>query len=693
MYLNEGNLEVLKKFIPKDVFDNIPKSQLRPLFSGNNLIMTAEDLMSMNRLSEPQLSPDAKWLLYAVAEPNIETNKMTRYLYVIAIDRSKTIKVTDGSFSVYNPRWSPDGKKIAYLSPKSGSMQIHTLDWPSLSNDKQITKMPEDVGNMSYSPDGRYFSFTSDVKILKNVLDKYPKYPKAKIRIYEKLPIRHWSEWEDEKYSHLFIMPSDGGDAYDIMPNEPYDTPLKPFGGTEQIAWSPDGLEIAYTSKKVDKFAESTNSDIYTYNLDNKLTFNINIGTVGYDQEPLYSPDGKYIAFISLERASFESDKRRLMIYDRKLQKTYELSKQLDQWTEEFLWSRDSKSLYLTATDSGCVQLFNMALPDGEWKVISIAGFNYGGGLAINADNNMLVFGKQSMTQPMDFWKMDLNDYSQKQITYANDEMMSSLKIPPVSQKWITAKDGQKIHCYIIYPPDFDPAKKYPMITYCQGGPQSMISQNFHFRWNYMLMASKGYIVVASNRRGVPGFGQKWNDAISKDWGGMPMEDFLSVTDEMVKEPYIDVNGLAALGASAGGYATFWLAGNHNKRFKAFISHCGVFNLESMYGETEELWFPNWEYGGPYWDTTLTAFYQKHSPHRYAQNWDTPIMISTGENDFRVPYTQSLEAYTVAQVKGIPSKLVVFPEETHFIAKPQEFIIWSNEFFEFLDKYCKKSNK
>lgn len=652
-------------------------------------IFTTEMMMQLKRISEITVSPDGKWIIYKLGTPSVEDNKVYNDLYAISIDGTQTKQLTKDPASEYGAVWSPDSKKIAYLSAKDGSPQIYVMDFPN-GKPQKVSNVAEGVGNLLWSPDGKNFAFTSEVKLDQNVVDKYPKYPKATARIYEKLPVRHWDEWTDDKYSHLFIMPVTGGAPKDITPGEKYDTPLKPFGGAEEICWSPDGTEIAYTSKKVDDYVHSTDSDIYLYNLKNGTTQNITKGMVGYDKVPMYSPDGKWIAFHSMERAGFESDRVRLMLYDRKTGKIDELSKKLDQWVGNTVWSPKSDYLYFSAENGPLVHIYQMSVATGEWKILTSGRMNYDGGLGITKDGKMLVAGRRTMHRPTDIFTVKLDNGEVNQLTDVNSELYKDLILCKIEEITITSSDNKPVHCWLLFPPNFDPTKKYPMITYCQGGPQSTISQYFSFRWNFFLMASKGYVVLAPNRRGVPGFGQAWNDAISKDWGGMPMQDLLSATDQMSSKPYIDKHGLCAVGASAGGYAAFWLAGNHQKRFSAFVSHCGVFNLESKYGSTEELFFPDWEFGGPYWEKKHRRMYDQNSPHKFADNWDTPIMISTGEKDFRVPFTQSLEAFTVAQAKGIPSKLVIYPDENHWILKPQNSLVWHNEFFEFLDKYCKK---
>jgi len=649
---------------------------------------TAEDLNTLKRITEFTVSPDGNWIVYRLSTPSIADNKIYSDLYAISIDGSRTIQITNDNANDWNAVFSPKGSLLAFLSTRDGSPQIYVMDFPD-GTPKKVTNIDAGVENVKFSPDGKFFVFTSEVKLFKTVAEKYPKYDKAKVRIYESLPVRHWDSWIDENYSHVFYLPISGGEPIDIMPGEPYDVPLKPFGGGDQIDVSPDGTEIAYTCKKMTglDFVKQTNSEIYIYSLKDRTTKNITKGLTGYDWSPLYSPDGKWIAFISLERNGFESDRHRLMLYNRQTGSIAELPKNFDQWIEEKAWSPDSKYLYVAATDSGVVSLFEVSVETGNVRRLTKDRSDHGGLIATRT--GMLIYSKQNILNPVEIYALNLKNNKETQITRINQEILNQFKKVKVEERWIESVDGSKVHCWVVFPPDFDPSKKYPMITYCQGGPQSMVSPRFHYRWNMYLIASHGYILLAPNRRGVPGFGQKWNDAISGDWGGLAMQDLLAATDALVKEPYVKKDGLAAIGASAGGYTTFWMAGNHKGRFRALLSHNGVFNFESMYGSTEELWFPDWEYGGPYWIEKNRPFYEKNSPHRYVSNWNTPIIISVGERDFRVPYTQGLEAFTAAQVNIIPSKLIVFPEETHFIAKLQEFLIWDREVFDFLDKYCK----
>ncbi len=647
------------------------------------------DLYSTKRVSEFTLSPKGDWIVYRLSTPSIAMNKLVSDIYAVKAEGSEQMQITSDLASDYGVQFSPDGKQIAFISTRDETPQVFIMEFPSGAPQK-VTSMENGINSFNWSSDGKFLVVSSDVKIDSTLAEKYPNYSKANVKVYEELPIRHWDEWTDENAQHLFIVPVNNSTikAKDILEGERFESPMKPFGGPEEYAVSPESNQIAYSCKKVSDYVTSTNSDVYLYDINSGTTKNISEGNPGYDKNPQYSPDGKWIAYLSQARAGFESDRIRLMLYNRESGVIDQLSKSLDQWVEEFVWSPDSKSVYFIANDSGTVQLYTIDLA-GNWKTLTEGAHKISGPLSINKDGNTIILGKETYTTPVDIYSYNLSANSFTKLTKVNDDLYKNIKPIKIEQRWIASTDKKMVHTWILYPPDFDSTKKYPMITYLQGGPQSQLNPNFHFRWNLYWMASKGYIVLAANRRGVPGFGQAWNDAISLDWGGMPMNDYLAVTDAFSKESFVDLNGRAALGASAGGYAAFWLAGHHQKRFKAFIAHCGVFDIVSKYGSTEELFFPNWEFGGPYWNPKNRLNFEKNSPHNYVQNWDTPIMISTGMNDFRVPYTQSIEAFTAARAQGIPAEIVIFPEETHFISKPQEFLIWSSEFMKFLDRYCK----
>ena len=652
---------------------------------------TPELLWQLGRVGGISVSPDGGAILYQVTRYDIKANKGNTDLYLVPTKGGNPLQLTTSPSGDWNGCWSPDGKRIAFLSTRAGKPQVFVINVDG-GEARQLTDMENGCSFLSWSPDGKYLAFCSDVKLEKTLHERYPDLPEANAMIFDDLMIRHWTEWKDEKYRHLFIMPVDGGEPRDLMPGEKYETPLKPFGGGSQIGWSPDGTEIAYTSKKVPDYEWSTDSDIYLVDIATGKTRNITDGMDGFDKDPLYSPDGKWIAFHSMERPGFEADRNRLMLYNRRTGDIIELSKTLDQWVGNTVWAPDSKSLYFQAGDKGTEQLYRISVPGGKWTKLTNGPYNYDVGLDITPDGKTLVVGRRSMSYPTEVYTVSASSGEPAQVTFENKEIYDGLELGEVRERWITSADGAKVQCWVIYPPGFDPSKKYPMLTYCQGGPQATISQWFSYRWNFQLMAANGYIVLCPNRRGLPGFGQDWNDAISKDWGGKAMDDILAATDDMMKEPYVDTKHVAAIGASAGGYAVFWLAGHHQGRFCAFVSHCGVFDLISMYGSTEELWFPNWDIaGGPYWESKkIREGFERNSPHNYVQNWDTPILIISGQKDFRVPVTQSMEAFTAAQVKGIPSRFLYYPDEGHWILGVQNGLLWHRVFFEWLDRWCKE---
>lgn len=569
---------------------------------------------------------------------------------------------------------------------------------PTDSQPKRSTSYPDGVSNFKMSPCGTRFAFTNRIKLDQTPNDIYPDLPKANARIIDQLMYRHWDSWHDYKYSHLHVASIDddglAGEPKNLMEGIKADCPVPPFGGTNQFDWSPEGKEIAFTMKDVPDWAESTNSDIYLIPVDEVIAAkNITPENLGYDNDPLYSPDGKWIAYQSMERPGFEADRNRLMLFDRETQKTLELSAGLDQNVNHPRWLPDSSGLVFDSEIQGTLQLFQIDL-DGQIKQLTNGNYNWQVA-AVSPDGGSIYASRMNMIYPHDLVhiRLDQDDpESSRVLTQINEVHFQNLELPTVEQRWVEATDGQQIHCWVIYPPNFDPTadKKWPLLTYCQGGPQSQVSQFFSYRWNFHLMAANDYIIVAVNRRGLPGFGQQWNDDISGDWGGQAMQDILSATDNMLAEPYIDKERVAAIGASFGGYTVYWLMGNAENRFCTMISHCGVFNLESMYGSTEELFFVNHDLGGPYWKSAeIQRMYDRFSPHRFVQNWNTPLLVIHGEKDFRVPITQGIEAFTAAQVQGIPSRFLYFPEEGHWVMGPQNGVLWHRVFFEWLDQFCK----
>ncbi len=653
---------------------------------------TPELLWKLGRVGEIQISPDNKTILYGVSWYNLAENKGNRDLYTLPVTGGEPTKVTNLKGSENNGVFRPDGKKIAFLSSESGLSQIWEAN-PDGSAPTRISNTGGDVNGFSYSPDGKYILYTQRVKLDMTANDKYPDLPKANVRIEEDLMYRHWDSWSDFSYSHIFVAPYAEGkleSGRDIMEKQRFESPMAPWGGMEQISWSPQSDKIAYTCKKLTgkDYSLSTNSEIYLFDLKTGTETNLSSGLVGYDQDPVFSPDGKQIVWRSMARAGFEADKDRIMIYDFSIHKYLDYSEKFDQGANNFTWSADGRSLYFLSPIHGTVQVYKLNMDKRDIKQISSGVCDY---LSISLVGKEIFTSKQSMLQPTEIFKMDETG-KETQLTFTNREVLKDIHQAKVEERWMTTTDNKKMQVWVIYPPDFDAKKKYPALLYCEGGPQSMVSQFFSYRWNFEIMAANDYIVVAPNRRGLPGFGQEWNDQISGDYGGQNMKDYLTAIDNMAKEPFIDKDRLGAVGASYGGFSVLWLAGHHEKRFKAFISHCGMFNLEDQYLTTEEMWFVNWDLGGPYWEkgNSKVDHSYTNSPHKFVDKWDTPIMIVEGENDFRIPYTQGMAAYNAAKLRGIPARYLHFPEESHWVLHPQNSVLWQREFFGWLDTYLKK---
>ncbi|MFA5973107.1 MAG: S9 family peptidase [Lentimicrobiaceae bacterium] len=653
---------------------------------------TPELLWKLGRVSDIQVSPDKKTILYGVSWYNLAENKGNRDLYSLPVSGGNSLKVTTFKGSEVNGVFRPDGKKIAFLSAESGSMQIWEAN-PDGSAPTRISNTDGDITGFSYSPDMKYLLYTQRVKLDKTANDIYPDLPKANAYIENDLMYRHWDSWSDFSYSHIFVASySDGkmDSGKDIMEKQRFESPMAPWGGMEQITWSPQSDKIAYTCKKLTGIAYtlSTNSEIYVYDLKSGQEINASNGIAGYDQDPVFSPDGRMLVWRSMARAGFEADKDRIMIYDFNTGKYTDYSEKFDQGSNNFTWSADSKTLYFLSAFHGTIQIYSLAIASKEIKQITSGPWDY---LSIALAGKDIITSKQSMTMPTEIFKIDASG-KETQLSFTNKEILKDIKSAKVEERWMTTTDNKKMLVWVIYPPDFDPTKKYPTLLYCEGGPQSMVSQFFSYRWNFQIMAANDYIVVAPNRRGLPGFGQEWNDQISGDYGGQNMKDYFTAIDEMAKEPYVNKDRLGAVGASYGGFSVLWLAGHHEKRFKVFISHCGMFNLEDEYLTTDEMWFVNWDLGGPYWEKGNPKVDRSYanSPHKFVDKWDTPIMIIEGEHDFRIPYTQGMAAYAAAKLRGIPARYLDFPEESHWVLKPQNSVLWQREFFSWLDEYLKK---
>lgn len=663
--------------------------------------LTPEFLWDLARISEPIVSPDGKKVIFGISNTTLADNKTNRDLFILEEIGGKIKgaggpkmgmrQLTDFPGGESNSKWRPDGLKIGFLSSKSGASQLWEINLDG-SNPTQVTTIEGGISNFEYSPNGKYISYTADVKMDQTVNELYPDLPKANARIIDDLMYRHWSEWHDYAYSHIFIMEYENGtvkgEAIDILKGEKFDSPVNPFGGGEQIAWTKDSKSIVYSCKKESGkvYAASTNTDLYQYDLASQKTKNLTEDLKGYDLDPGFSPDGKWMAWQSMPRAGFESDKNRLMLMNLIDGTTTDVSTGFDQSCEHLRWSSDSKKIFFTSGIKATVQLFEADIASKKMRQITQGRHNLSN---VEYMDGRLIALKQSMDFPSELWSFDIASGAETALTTLNTEKLNKVRMGQVEERWVTTTDGKKMLTWVIYPPDFSPDKKYPALLYCQGGPQSTVNQFFSLRWNFQLMAANGYIVIAPNRRGLPSFGQEWNDQISGDWGGQCMKDYLSAVDEISKDAWIDKGRVGAIGASFGGYSVYYLAGIHQKRFKTFISHCGLFNLESWYTTTEEMFFANWDLKGNYWQSNPPQSYAKFDPHKLVGNWDTPMLVIHGEKDFRVPITQGMEAFGVAQLKGIQSKFLYFPEEGHWVLNPQNSVLWHRVFFEWLETTLK----
>lgn len=609
-------------------------------------VMTPEKLWELGRLSPLSASPDGDSVDYRVSRPRIDSNDFTTSYFRVA--------VTGGE-----PR-----------------------------------ELPEAPDTKKYSPDSRYVLYHKEVHV-KDVTaaDRHPDLPHADAYIWDALAYRHWDDNEDGQFLHVFYKPVDASEseAVDVMSGEPYHCPQSPFGGPEDYIWAPGGQRILYVAKKKEgtEYALSTNTDIYAYDLKTKKTKNLTAENPGYDQAPAFSPQG-HLSWLQMAREGYEADKNDIIL--RIGDRDYNLTAHWDETVRRFYWAKDGSRIYFTAAWKGTVQLFSLPvdlnsperqtirqITDGDFDVTS---------LVVEHEEGLVLTRRDFNHASELFFYRPKSDQWQP-LSRVNDAAYDQLTLSTVEKRWIPTTDGKEMLTWVIYPPDFDADSTYPTLLYCQGGPQGALSQFYSFRWNFQIMAAYGYIIVAPNRRGMPGHGIEWNEQISKDWGGQAMRDYFSAIDALAREPYVDENRLGAVGASYGGYSVFQLAGIHQERFKTFIAHAGVFNLESMYGTTEELFFVNWDMGGPYWaddNAAAQRTYREFNPIRKVDQWDTPILITQGGKDYRVPMGQSQEAFQAAQLQGIRSRFILFPEENHWILSPQNGIAWQREFFRWLSE-------
>lgn len=670
----------------------------RPNFKSATGIFDIDALEALGRVSEPRVSPDGKRVLFGVSYESVPQNKSNRDLYVMNIDGTGVTRITKTAQSENSAVWIDNGTRIAFVYAEKGSSpQLWVMNADGTER-HAATNIEGGIEGFLFSPDQSKVVLISTVKYNRTAADIYPDLPKATGRVIDDLMYKHWDTWVTE-IPHPFIGSFDGQtvtDLKDIMEGEPYEAPMRPFGGVESFAWSPDSKILVYTSRKKTgmEYALSTNSDLYAYNLTTGTTTNLTEGMMGYDTNPAFSPDGRYMAWLSMERDGYEADKNRLFIRDNATGQKTDLTSDWDYTIEEFVWNPNGKNIWFIAYHQGVAPIFNMEV--ATHKVTTVAEGLYDYTTLAPVDNKTIVTMRHSMLRPNEIYRIGPKTKKGVKedvaLTDINGDIFAQLTMPTIEAKKVPTTDGKEMLTWVIYPPKFDASQKYPAILYCQGGPQSAVSQFWSYRWNFALMASNGYIMIAPNRRGVPGFGTEWEEQISKDYPGQNMRDYLSAVDYMkANEPAIDPARIGATGASYGGFSVYWLAGNHDKRFAALLAHAGIFNTEAQYLETEEMWFANWDMGGAFWDKDNAVAQRTFatSPHRFVDRWDTPIMISHGEKDYRILASQGMAAFNAAKMRGIPAEMVIFPDENHWILKPQNAVMWQRLFFRWFDRWLK----
>lgn len=707
-----------------------PKLNAQTMIQKNNItlssdLMTPEALWAMGRIGGAQASPDGKQVVYQVSYYSVKENKSHTMLFIQPAKPGKTIvkptQLTTDAKSESDAAWIEGGQKIAFL--RDG--QLWKMN-PDGSARVQLTNSAIDIEGFRFSPDGKHVILIKSLDYHESIKKNPDDLPKASGRLVTDLNYRHWDHYV-ESIPHPFVADVTGdkvSDGVDIMEGEPYECPLAPFGGIEQLAWSPDSKQVAYTSRKktgVD-YAISTDADIYLYNIESRTTKNLckpegyvepkidatksmrnqavnhqdGDMNVGYDINPKFSPDGQYIAWQSMKNDGYESDRNRLCVYNLANGAKKYVTESFDSNVDDYCWANDSKTLYFLGVWHAVTMVYQTNL-NGQVMQLTDGWYDYGS-VQLLGNNKQLLVTRHSYQAPDDLYVVTINKKEKKSavepITAENKHILDQLALPKVEQRWVKTTDGKQELVWIVLPPHFDANKKYPALLFCEGGPQSPVSQFWSYRWNMFIMAAHGYIVVAPNRRGLPGFGSEWNEAVSQDWTGQCMDDYLSAIDDAANNlPYVDKDRLGCVGASFGGFSVYYLAGHHDKRFKCFISHDGAFNLESMYTDTEEAWFSNWEYDDAFWNKDQTEAARRtyaNSPHRFVDKWDTPILCIHGEKDYRINANQGFGAFNAARMRGIPAELLIYPDENHWVLKPQNGVLWQRTYFNWLDRWLKQ---
>lgn len=667
----------------------------KPDLKVENGMLTPEILESFGRVSQAIPSPDGKEIIFSLSYESIEENKANAEIYKIGIEGGEMQRLTTTAPSESNIRWIDNGTKIAFLKKDDdlNSVQVFVMNADGTGT-KRLSDVKNGIECFEISPDGTKIVYGSPIDDF-NQKDEslFAGLPKTTGRVVDDLMYKHWDEWVTQ-IPHPFVadFSLDGiSNSKDIMEGEPYECPMRPFGGADAFAWAPDSKSLVYVSRKLkgQDYAFSTDSNLYCFNLETGSTTNLTEDNPGYDTNPAFSPDGSKLAWLSMATAKYESDKKRLMVLDVATGEKKDLTENWDYWPEEIVWSPNGESIWFAAYYEGVFPVFKINVADCKIDTIANEICDFSG--VVPFSDTQAVVLRHSMRSPNEICSVAQGDANVKQLTNINTDLLAQLKLGDVQKVMVPTTDGKEMLSWIITPPDFDPNKKYPAILYCQGGPQSAVSQFWSYRWNFMIMAANGYVIIAPNRRGVPGFGTEWNRQISGDYGGQNMKDYLSAADYIGAQPYVDKSKIAAIGASYGGYSVYWLAGHHEGRFAALIAHAGIFNVEAQYLETEEMWFADFDLGGPFWekDNEIAQRTYSTSPHRFVNDWTAPMLITVGELDYRILASQGMMAFNAAKMHGLEAEMLVFPDENHWVLKPQNAILWQRVFFRFLDKYLK----
>ncbi|MCH5227495.1 MAG: S9 family peptidase [Muribaculaceae bacterium] len=666
----------------------------KPSIEIKDGLFTPEVLEAFGRISQVVPSPDGKTLLFTLSYEDVEENKANAEIYKINADGTEMQRLTTTPSSESNVRWIENGEKIAFLRKDKDLNSVQVFVMNSNGSDiKRLSEVKNGIECFEISPDGEKIIYGSPIDDYNQKdEDLFKNLPKTTGRVVDDLMYKHWDEWVTA-IPHPFLADfslNGISNAKDIMEGEPFECPMRPFGGSESFAWAPDSKSLVYVSRKLKgkDYAFSTDSNLYLYELESGKTTCLTSENPGYDTDPVFSPDGSKLAWLSMATAKYESDKKRLMVMDMMSHQSKDLTENWDYWPEEISWSPDGESIWFSGYYQGTEPIFKINITDCKIDTVAQGVCDFVNVRPISETSAIAL--RHSMRSPNEICLISQGE-EVKDLTAINADLLAQLKLGEVRKVMVPTTDGKEMLSWVILPPDFDPNKKYPAILYCQGGPQSAVSQFWSYRWNFMIMAANGYVIIAPNRRGLPGFGTEWNRQISGDYGGQNMKDYLSAADYIAAQPYIDKDKIGAIGASYGGFSVYWLAGHHEGRFAALIAHAGIFNLEAQYLETEEMWFADFDLGGPYWDKSNTIAQKTYatSPHLFVNNWTAPILVTVGELDYRILASQGMMAFNAAKMHGLDAEMLVFPDENHWILKPQNAILWQRVFFRFLDKYLK----